>query len=305
MTKIVVTNDQYMSSQQKQRLAELGEVTFYSSAPTSAEEYLQRVKGADIICSCDAGLKDAYPQLKNVYVTVFFVGVAFLDLEVLKKNNVMLSNAPGTNSYAVAEWALAMILLLTRDLRNYINREKQLRIKGNLPPLTPGLTGHKATILGHGNVGKRIGDLAAMFGMQVEYFKRGDDLYESVRDADVVIDALSSNPTTKNLLNEEFFRSMKQGAYFVTITRPEIVDEDAMLRALSEGHLAGAASDCGGILVGDIDAPYYQKLLHHPKVLVTPHIAYNAEISMKLGNDTMIDNVEAYLAGKPINLVVG
>ena len=96
---------------------------------------------------------------------------------------------------------------------------------------------------------------------------------------------------------------MKQYSYFVTVTRSEIVDEDALIDALDNGHLAGAASDCGGILVGDTDDPLYQKMLNHPKVLVTPHIAYNSEKSRKTGADIMIDNVEAYIKGKPQNVV--
>ena len=72
---------------------------------------------------------------------------------------------------------------------------------------------------------------------------------------------------------------------------------------LDEGHLAGAASDCGSIQVGDTKDPLYLKLLNHSKVLVTPHVAYNTEMTNKIGGDIMIDNVEAWVKGKPQNLV--
>lgn len=301
MPKIVVTNNQDFTAEQKQRLDGLGDVTYYDTLPESGEEYLERIQGADVICSGTAGLQDAYAQLKDVYVTVAFVSVAFVDLEVLKKNNVTISNAPGANRHAVSEWVMAMTILLMRNLTDALNRTDTYRKDGNLPPITPGLAGNKMTILGQGNVGKRVGELANTFGMEVAYFKRGDDLYSAVKDADVVVDTLSSNPSTSKLLDGKFFAAMKQDSYFVSVTRSEIGDEDALLNALDEGKLAGAASDCGGILVGDTDDPLYQKLLSHPKVLVTPHVSYNSEMSREMGADIMIDNVEAWLKGTPQN----
>lgn len=301
MVKIVVTNNQDFTAEQKQRLDNLGDVTYYDSLPESGEEYLERVKGADVICSGTAGLQDAYAQLKDVYVTVAFVSVAFVDLDVLRNNNVTISNAPGANRHAVSEWIMAMTILLMRNLADALNRTKTYRKDGNLPPITPGLAGNKMTILGQGNVGKRVGELADTFGMEVTYFKRGDDLYSGVKDADVVVDTLSSNSSTGKLLDSKFFGAMKQDSFFVSVTRSEITDEDALLNALDEGKLAGAASDCGGILVGDTDDPLYKKLLNHPKVLVTPHVSYNSEMSRKMGADIMIDNVEACIKGIPQN----
>ena len=165
------------------------------------------------------------------------------------------------------------------------------------------MAGNNITILGKGNVGKRVGLIAAAFDMNVRYFTREDDLLDSVRDADVVVDTLSSNPSTIGLLDGEFFDAMKQSSYFISVTRSEIMDEDALLTVLDEGKLAGAALDFGGILVGDTEDTLYQKFLGHSKVIVTPHISYNAEMSRKMGADIMIDNVEAYIKGKPQNLV--
>lgn len=300
--KIVVTNNQDFSKEQRQRLNSLGEVTFYENLP-SGEEYLERVKGADVICSGTAGLKDVYAQLHDVYITVSFVSVAFVDLKVLKKNGVTISNAPGANRYAVSEWIIGMLISLSRGLNEFTNAKESLRKDGKLPPLTPGLAEKTLTILGQGQIGKQVGEVARSLGMKVTNFKRGDDLHTSVKHADYVVNTLSSNPTTKGLLNADFFTAMKDGSYFVDVTRAEIVDQDAMVQALDSGSLAGVASDCGGILVGDTDDPLYKKLLNHPKVLVTPHISYNTPLSMKIGNDIMIDNVEAFIKGKPQNVL--
>ena len=301
--KIVVSNSQDFTDEQRLRLNSLGEVKYCHSFPKTGEEFIERVKEADIICAGHAGFKDGYAQLKNVYVTVDFVSVAFVELDVLKKNNVILSNAPGANRYAVSEWIIGMMIMMSRRLDMFLNHNESLRKDGNLPPLTPGLAEKKLTVLGKGQIGNRVGEIAESLGMTVGYFVRGGDLQGAVKDADYVANTLSSNPSTKELLDQEFFEAMKRGSYFVDITREEIVDQDAMLKALDEGKLAGLASDCGGILVGNTDDPLYQKLLNHPKVYVTPHVSYGTPLSMKIGNDIMIDNVEAFIKGKPQNVV--
>lgn len=301
--KIVVTNNQDFTEEQKRRLEGLGEVTYYNKPPESAEEYLERIKGADIVCSGAAGLDKAYAQVKDVYITVSFVSVAFVDLETLRQNNVQLSNAPGANRHAVAEWVAYMMLLMFRSFNDALDREESYRENGAFPPLTPGLAGKNITILGYGNVGKQVSRLAEAFDMNVTYFKRGDNLLDSVKNADVIIDTLSSNGSTQKMLDKTFFESVKPKSYFISVARGEITDEDAMLEALDNGRLAGVATDCASIAVGDTDDLYYQKLLNHPKVIITPHIAYSSEMSGKLGNDIMIDNVEAYINSTPQNLL--
>lgn len=300
--KIVVTNNQYFTPEQKVRLESLGEVKYFDKLP-DGKEYLERTKDADIICSGTAGLQDVYAELKDVYITVGFVSVAFVDTEVMKRNGVTISNAPGANRHAVSEWILWAMLNLFRQFNTALNREESYRKDGNLPPLNESLADKKLVILGAGNVGRQVGKLAEAFEMHVDYFKRGDDLIEKTRDADVIVDTLSSNPSTQKILDRNFFQSLKKGAFFVTVTRAEIADQDAMLDSLDNETLAGVATDCGGILVGDTEDPLYQKLLAHPKVLVTPHISWSASKSLQVGSDIMIDNVEAFINGKPQNIV--
>lgn len=305
MPKIVVTNDQQFTEEQKKRLESLGDVTYFEKYPKDGAEYLERVKDADIICSGTAGLQEAYAELKDVYVTVGFVSVAFVDTEVMRKNSVTISNAPGANRHAVSEWILWAMLNLLRQFHTTLNRTESYRTGGNLPPLTESLADKNLVILGAGNVGRQVGKLAEAFEMKVSYFKRGDNLLASVKNADVIVDTLSSNPDTQQVLNKEFFSSLKNGSYFVSVTRAEIADQDAMLQALDDGILAGVATDCGGILVGDTEDPLYKKLIAHPKVIATPHISWSAGKSLQTGNDIMIDNVEAFINGKPQNIVGG
>lgn len=139
--------------------------------------------------------------------------------------------------------------------------------------------------------------------MIVTYFGRGDNLFEKVKDADVVVDALSANPTSVGLLNKDFFGSLRDGAVFISVTVDSIVNIDEMLLALESGKLACVAHDVMNAKPGDTSDQLYKKLYNHPNVLVTPHIAGFSDVTNKIGNDMMIDNVEAWIKGKPINVI--
>ena len=172
-----------------------------------------------------------------------------------------------------------------------------------MPEITQSIKNKNIAILGKGNIGSRVGELCEAFGMNVVYFDRGDNLLEKIKSADVVINCLSPNEGTVNLLNKNFFFSLKKDSYFITFTKKEIYDSDAMIEALDKNILSGVADDCASEIVGDIYNDYYQKLLKHKKILVTPHIAWSADSSIYNGNEMVIDNIEAWINGRPQNLI--
>ncbi|EDK72261.1 D-isomer specific 2-hydroxyacid dehydrogenase, NAD-binding [candidate division TM7 genomosp. GTL1] len=190
-------------------------------------------------------------------------------------------------------------IFAARNFLPYINIDNIT--EGVYPEATIGLTGKKMAILGKGNIGQQVGHIAEALGMQVNYFQRGDVMADVVRDADVVVDALSVKPDSNDLLNDDFFAALKNGAFFVTVSAGKILDTDAMFRALDSGKLAFAASDAQ--TPADTRDPIYRKLLAHPKVLVTPHVAFNSDVSNDTGNLMMIENVEAWVRGEPIHVV--
>jgi phosphoglycerate dehydrogenase-like enzyme len=299
MKKIVVTQDLGLNIEERDRLNKLGEVKYYENLPETPEEWLERCKGADVICSGKFGLKLKYQELENTFLSLPFVATDFLDRDVLKERNIKVSNCPGCNREAVSEWVIAMILNLLRDLPNWINKIES----DSIPKETKGLVGKNITILGKGNVGSRVGKVCEALEMNVKYFTENDDLIESIKGADVVVNALIPNETTKELLSRDFFNSFKISSYFITVTSPKIYDVEAMLEALDKNILEGVADDCGSIQVGSVNDPFYVKLASHPKVLSTPHIAYNTDVTDRKASKMMIDNIEAYLKGKVINLI--
>lgn len=298
--KIVVAQDLSLNVEERERLNKLGEVKFYEDLAKTPEEWSERCKGADVVCTGKFGLKQKVYDLENVFISLPFVGTGFLDLEKLQARNIKVARCPGCNKEAVSEWIIAMILNLFRDLPSYINK---LDSQTRRPEASKGLVGKNITILGKGDIGSRVGNICEVLEMNVKYFVRGDDLNSSIKNADVVVNVLSLNESTIGLLNKKFFDSFKKGSYFITVTSSEIYDAEAMLEALDSNILAGVANDCGSIQFGDVGDPFYVNLAKHTKVLATPHIAHNSDVTDRKGNKMMIDNIEAYIKGEPINLI--
>lgn len=299
--KIVVTSPMSFLPEQRERLEKLGDVTIYDTLPSTPEEWLERTDGASIICSGKYGLTEKIYERKNVFYSLPFVAVGWIDKEKLKANGSTVSFCPGCNSYAVSEWIISMTFLLLRKFNRVINTNELSSKTGSLDYF--GLAQKQACILGKGNVGSKVGKAFEALGMDVVYFQRGDNLLEKVKDKDIVVNTLSSNETTEGLLDKKFFDSFTGKTHFITVTSSKIYDSESMLKALNSGKLLGIADDCGSILPGNYDDLYYKTLSKHPKVLATPHISYQSDVTVRIGNDMMIDNVEAWINKKPINLL--
>lgn len=115
--------------------------------------------------------------------------------------------------------------------------------------------------------------------------------------SDVLFCALPLSDETKGIIGKKEFSLMRKGSYFVTISPPELYDSEALLEALKK-NLAGAAMDNS-----DYKSPEYTKFRNNEKVLLTPHIAYKTNYGIKKSYDILIDNIEAFIKWKPINLV--
>ena len=105
------------------------------------------------------------------------------------------------------------------------------------------LDGKKVLIVGKGSIGSKIAIPCGAFGMEVDFYERGDDLVAKAADADLIINSLNVNTTSKNLLDEDFFMSLKKGAYYVTFVRQYTYDLNGLLKAIDKGVVAGAAID--------------------------------------------------------------
>lgn len=295
MTKIIVTQELDLTPEQLARLKQLGETTVYDNLASNYDDWLKRVEGFDVICSGKFGLKQKIHELHDVLISVPFVGVGFADPEILKQHNVTLANSPGCNKEAVSEWIVGMVINLRRLLPDYINNTEYAVSPSSAHE--PGLMNAKLVILGHGNIAQTVGSICEQLKLNVDYFRRGDNIYQKVANADIVVNTLPQNEETEGLFNQKFFSALQDGVYFVSVGDRSLFSETALLEALDSGKIEKAAIDCMGIQVGDIADAYFQRLAAHPRVYATPHIAYKAISSAVVGNDMMIDNIERWLAG--------
>lgn len=299
---IVITKDLKLFPDQIERLSSFGEVVYYNTDSKSEDEWLKRCEGAQIICSWMYGLKsDKVYSLKDVFISLPFVWVDFLDIEKLKERKIQISNAPWCNKEAVVEWIVGMTLYLTRDFKYLIwNRSED---RDRILRSWMSLYWKEVTILWNGHIWRNLAKVYGSLWMYVNIFRRWDDLITKVQSADIVVNCLPLNEETKGLLDKNFFFSLKRGSFFISTSRHEIYDIDAMIEALNSEILNGVADDSASSVAWDTQYPWYKKLLNHPVIVVTPHIAWNTDYEKRKANNIMIDNIEAYLKWARINIV--
>jgi len=158
-------------------------------------------------------------------------------------------------------------------------------------------------IVGHGRIGRRVGEIGAAFGMQVFFAgsRQADraDVDELFARADVVSLHCALHEENVGFVNRDLLHRMKPTAFLVNTARGGLVDESALREALDAGKLAGAALDVAATEPIDPQSP----LLGAPHLILTPHIAWASLAARRRLMEATARNVEAFLAGRPINLV--
>lgn len=297
MKKIGIDGEFNFTSEQLARLKAVGTLEAIRTAD-SDEDWLKAVQGYDVVCTWGRHVLANLDKLQNVLVTYPYTELGSFDTEALAAKNVFVANARGGNKNSIVEWVMYMVLALYRDFPKFVRTAEQHPFVR-----TESLAGKKVLVIGHGTIGTEAGERCAAFGMQVDYFNRSDNLAAKAAQADVVINALSCNPSSKNLLDADFFPKLKKGAYFVSFVRPYTYDVDAMIAAIDAGVIAAAAIDCDPEPLFDVSNAFYQKCLSHEKILVTPHIAGMTAQAATDGLEIMVQNVERYLSGAPQNIL--
>ncbi|HIH10898.1 TPA: hypothetical protein HA241_01795 [Candidatus Woesearchaeota archaeon] len=295
--KTIITLGIELNDEHKKRLMAVGELK-ESESPTSVEDFLNKVKNAEVIYSNGDYLLESLLKLKNVFVTYPYIELGIFNSEELEKNGVFVANARGGNRDSIVEWVMYMALSLFRKFG-----PKVRATENSLFELQESLQGKKVLIIGHGSIGSQIGVLCKAFGMEVTFFERGDNLTSCSKDANLVINALNCNSSSRNLLDQPFFMNLKKGCYYITFVRPYTYDIDGLIKAIDNGIVAGAAIDCDPENFGDTKNQFYQKAMSNPKILVTAHIAFSTKQASANGREIAIQNIESFLEGKPKNIL--
>ena len=216
----------------------------------------------------DAFLDEAGPQLR--IVANYAVGLDNVDLDATRARGVVVSNTPGVLTNATAEHAIALVLSL---LRRIGEGDRSLRRRDAWewgPDFMVGesLEGKEVLVVGPGRIGRRVAELVVAHGARPTFAGRDDDVLELVSRVDVVTLHCPLTPETRHLVNAAVLDAMKPTSVLVNTARGAVVDESALVAALEQGSIAGAALD-----VFEHEPAVSGELLAMENVVLTPHVA--------------------------------
>ncbi|MDG2051882.1 MAG: D-glycerate dehydrogenase [Myxococcota bacterium] len=237
------------------------------------------------------------------------VGVDHIDLEAATRRGIAVANTPGVLVETTAELTLGLLLSVTRrvveadaDVRGgRWTPEARWQISGYLGK---DLAGSTLGLVGLGAIGQAVAARARAFGLRILGWSRSGrevsgveraSLAEVLAESDFVSLHLASTPETRQVIDASAFKQMKSGAILINTARGDLVDEEALVEALSSGHLSGAGLD---VFAQEPIAPSHP-LLSMPSVVLTPHIGSATAGTRLRMVELAVANLEAGLAGRP------
>jgi D-3-phosphoglycerate dehydrogenase len=285
----------------------------YSDFPASAAEQVARVREAEILINSRGRLTwsgELLDQLPNLrMITTCSIGVDSIDVAAAARRGIVVSNVPGRTAEVVAEHALALMLAVARRVAHTTTELKAGHWRGGSNTL---LRGKLLGVAGTGSIGREMIRLGQAIGMRVQAWtfhpsaERAAQLgvpFVGLEELLATSDAVSLHVKLTNdsfhLLSERELRLMKPGSFLVNTARGAIVDTDALVEALRSGHLGGAALD----VFESEPLPADHPLLGCEQVVLTPHSADQNPEGIDLLNAGAVENVLAFLDGKPQNVV--
>ncbi|MFZ0821060.1 MAG: D-2-hydroxyacid dehydrogenase [Candidatus Acidiferrales bacterium] len=231
---------------------------------------------------------------------------------VLKGTDITLTNLKVVLGPEVADHAMALLLSLTRGLYQTIPARRWERPRG-FDQLTE-LRGKTAVIIGVGGVGTQIAERASAFGMTiigvdpkdaapspaVKQMVKPAQMDTVLPLADVVFITVPETPATKGMMGATQFREMKQGAYFIAVSRGAVYSMDALVEVMTSHHLAGAGLD----VAEPEPLPSNHPIWKFENVVITPHIAGASDVAIARVLELLRENIRHFAAGEPLLNVV-
>jgi phosphoglycerate dehydrogenase-like enzyme len=249
----------------------------------------------------DALLERAVEGTALRWVHSVSAGVEHLPLERMAERGILLTSSAGAYATAMTEYALAAMIMLSRNLPSWLAAQPERRWLDADAYGSSVLRGKRLGIVGYGAVGRELASAARALGMSVWATKRSplflspDRLGEMLAESDAVVLRASLNRTTRHLIGEDELAAMKPTAILVNVGRGGLIDEDALVRALQHGRLRGAMLD----VTAEEPLPAESPLWTAPNLLITPHISGNAPESWDGQVDFFCRNLRLYLEGSP------
>jgi glycerate dehydrogenase len=296
-------------------LEALGNCTIHDRTPP--ERIVPRASGAEIILTNKTALSaDTISRLTSLkYISVLATGYNIVDVEAARKRGIPVSNVPLYATESVAQMVFAHLLNLALNVAHHAQTVRDGRWSASVDfcywdtPLIE-LQGLTMGIIGFGRIGRATAKLARAFGMKVIVYDvttpseipegcRMVELEDVFRESDVVSLHCPLTPQTENLVSAERLALMKPTAYLINTSRGPLIDEQALADALNSSRIAGAGLDVLSVEPPDQSNP----LLTAKNCQITPHIAWATRAARQRLLQVTVDNVAAFLTGKPQNVI--
>ncbi len=284
-----------------------------------SDQVIERCADADIIISNKVRITgDAIRALAKLkFIAVCATGTDIVDLDVCRERGIGVSNVRGYAVSSVPEHTLALMLALCRSVGAYHkavaagrwDRSDQFCFLDY--PIVE-LKGRTLGIIGSGSLGQAVARLAEAFGMTVRFAGRKGDakppadrtpFNRIITESDFISLHCPLTAETQNLIGGAELEAMKSRAYLINASRGGLVDEEALVDAIITGEIGGAAFDVATKEPMPKSNPL-MKIMDRPNFILTPHVAWVSDEASQGLADQTIDNIEAFVAGTPRNVVV-
>ena len=298
-------------------LRELGELTVYER--TAPDEVLERAKGAQAITTnkvlITAELMDQLPELR--YIGVLATGYNVVDIPAARKRGIVVTNIPAYSTMSVAQLVMAHLLNITNRVALHsqaVTEGKWQTCKDFTFTLTPQIELDDKTfgIVGLGNTGTAAARIAQSLGMRVLAYSsknaetlaalgidKADGYEQLFRESDVLSLHCPLTEETHHLVNAERLSWMKPTAILINTGRGPLIDEKALADALNQDRIMGAGVD----VLQDEPPRNGSPLIGARNCFITPHIAWATQAARSRLMKIAVENVKAFMAGKPQNVV--
>jgi phosphoglycerate dehydrogenase-like enzyme len=293
----------------RQRIAALDVPTVIVDE-TDKHTFLREMCDADILLHVlepvTAAVIDAAPRLQ--LIQKIGIGVNTIDLDTARCRGIAVCNMPGTNTQAVAELTLLLMLATLRRLAELDRLTRAGRGWTPEPKLSDELgelSGRTVGLVGFGAVARRLVPMLQAIGAKVVYTSRRPAAdapisFVPIRELWPIVDVLSLHlpltPETTGMIDARALAAMKRGSILINTARGPLVDETALLDALTSGHLRGAGLDVFSREPVGADDP----LLSLPNVVVTPHLAWLTAETLERSLSVIVENCRRLAAGEPL-----
>lgn len=295
-------------------LAAIGELTVYDS--TSPYELNSRVKDADVLILNKAKITDETLANANSLKLICITATGFDNVDVIaaRARGVGVCNVPGYSTDSVALITVATTLSLLTHLRTY-NRYvtggayAASGVPNKLDPVYHEIRGLKWGIIGYGNIGRAVADVARALGAEVIVNKRTPvdgvrcvDIDTLCCESDIITIHCPLNEGTRNLINADRISKMKPGVIIVNEARGAVVSDSDITESIEMGRIGAFGSDVYTTEPLPADHPF-NRIMNRDNVLLTPHCAWGAYESRARCLAIVCENIRAFLEGKILNRV--